>query len=242
MTTRSLQPTTPLVQGQSSAPPRWRNRLRGGDPDRPLAQVLFYRLCAWVVLAFFVLVYRARVYGAERIPARGGLLVIANHQSHFDPPLVGVALLPRHAAMIARQSLFRFPLGLMLRGFGAIPIKDDEGDAGAMRAAIAQLSAGRVVVIFPEGSRTPDGRMQPFKRGVWLLMTRARATVLPAAVDGCFEVFPRTARRPRLFSRRLAVAFGEPLAFETLKAMGSEAGLAELARRVETLRGELADK
>src|SRR6185369_13638676 len=130
-------------------------------------------------------------------------------------------------------------LGMFLRGVGCIPIKEDAGDAGAMRMAIEQLKRGRVVVIFPEGSRSPDGALHEVKRGVWLLMMRSGVPVLPAAVEGCFDAWPRSRALPHFFGHRIAVGFGQPVPFADLKAMGSEKGLARLAAEVETLRLDL---
>jgi 1-acyl-sn-glycerol-3-phosphate acyltransferase len=218
-------------------------RFRALDPSRPLKEVLFYRLCYWLVLIAFTLVYRVRIQGATNIPATGGLLIVANHQSHLDPPLVGIGIRGRNMAAIARQGLFKNPvMGLLLRSLGVIPIRENEGDAGAIRAGIAQLKEGRVVVIFPEGSRSPDGAMVAFKRGAWLLMARAQVPVVPAAVEGCFDAWPRGRALPRVFGQRCAVRFGEPIAFETLKAMGPDAGLEHLAREVDAIRMCLRDQ
>jgi 1-acyl-sn-glycerol-3-phosphate acyltransferase len=218
-------------------------RLRALDPAQPLWQILFYRFGYWLLFSFFVLFYRARFFGTLNIPDSGGLLIIANHQSHLDPPLVGVGIRRRNMAAIAREGLFRtFPLGLMLRGVGCIPIKEESGDAGAMRTAIEQLKRGRVVVIFPEGSRSTDGALTEFKRGVWLLMMRSGVPVLPAAVEGCFDAWPRQRSLPHLFGHRIAVGYGQPIPFADLKAMGSEKGLARLAADVESLRLDLRER
>src|SRR6185369_9945170 len=130
-------------------------------------------------------------------------------------------------------------LGMFLRGVGCIPIKEDAGDAGAMRMAIEQLKRGRVVVIFPEGSRSPDGALHEFKRGVWLLMMRSGVPVLPAAVEGCFDAWPRSRKFPKLFGQRVAVSFGTPISPADLKALGPEAGLKRLATEVDSLRLDL---
>lgn len=213
------------------------------DPTEPLSKVIFYRVCWWIVLGAFVLVYRARFFNSRAVPQTGGLLVIANHQSHLDPPLVGVGIKNRNMAAIAREGLFKhWPLGWLLRSLGCIAIKESEGDAGAIRTAIAQLKAGRVVVIFPEGSRSPDGALKHFKRGVWVLLARSGADVLPAAVEGCYDAFPRHSRFPKLFGQRLGVSFGEVIPFAELKAMGADAGLNTLAHRVESLRMDLRAK
>ncbi len=218
-------------------------RLRALDPSQPVYQILFYRFGYWMLLSFFVLFYRARFFGTHNIPDTGGLLVIANHQSLLDPPLVGVGIRRRNMAAIAKEGLFKhFPLGFLLRGVGCIPIKEDQGDAGAVRTAIEQLKRGRVVVIFPEGSRSADGAMDEFKRGVWLLMSRSGVPVLPAAVEGCFDAWPRQRSLPRLIGQRVAVSYGTPISFVELKAMGSEQGLARLASDVETLRLDLRER
>lgn len=224
------------------------SRLRALDPSRPLREILFYRVCYWIVVAAYTLFYRVRFEGVSNIPATGGLLVIANHQSHLDPPLVGVGIRHRNMAAIARQGLFKNPvLGAILHGLGVIPIRESEprggggssGDAAAIRTSIAQLKDGRVVVIFPEGSRSPDGAMYSFKRGVWLLLARSGVPIVPAAVEGCYDAWPRHRRLPRLIGQRCAVRYGEPIQFASLKALGPDAGLELLARRVDALRLEL---
>jgi 1-acyl-sn-glycerol-3-phosphate acyltransferase len=221
-------------------------RIRRRDHARPLAGLLFYRLCYWIATAFFTLVYRVRYHGVENIPAPGtgggggGVLVVANHQSHLDPPLIGIAMKTRHVVPIARESLFRWaPLRWVLDGLGCIALRDNEGDAGALKAAIAALKAGRCVVIFPEGSRSYNGEMGEFKRGAWLLISRAGCSVLPVAVEGCFDAWPRTHPFPRLIGRRCAVNIGRAIPPEELKGMKADAGLAMLKTRVGELRAEL---
>ncbi|MGA1393613.1 MAG: lysophospholipid acyltransferase family protein, partial [Phycisphaerales bacterium] len=102
--------------------------------------------------------------------------------------------------------------------------------AAAMRAAMAELEAGRCVVVFPEGTRSPDGSMQPFRRGVLLLLKRAKATVLPMGVAGTFEAWPK-GRRPGLCGRG-RLAGGEPISSEELLGLSSDEALARLEREV----------
>lgn len=213
------------------------------DPTQPLRRVLFYRVCYWIVMGLFTLVYRARVFHSSRIPASGGLLIVCNHQSHLDPPLVGVGIRQRNMAAIAREGLFRAPVfGWLLRSLGVIAIKESEGDAGAMKRSIEQLKAGRVVVIFPEGSRSPTGELMPFKRGTWLLLARSGVNVLPAAVEGCFDAWPRSSPLPRLLGQRVAVAFGHPIPFADLKALGADAALDRLSTEVGALQQALRQR
>jgi 1-acyl-sn-glycerol-3-phosphate acyltransferase len=238
-----LKAIAALASPHSSSPHSSSGILQRMDPGRTAFQILFYRFWYWVLLLLFTFIYRARFYNTGAVPDVGGLLVISNHQSHLDPPLVGVAIRRRNMAAIARAGLFKVPvLGFWLRAVGCIAIKEDAGDAGALRAAIEQLKAGRLVVIFPEGSRSPDGAVHEFKRGVWLMMMRSGVPVLPAAVEGCFDAMPRGKTWPRVFGERVAVAFGTPISHAELKALGADAGLARLEREVEMLRMDLRGK
>jgi 1-acyl-sn-glycerol-3-phosphate acyltransferase len=216
------------------------SRLRSSDSTQPLWRVLLYRLCRFIAAVYVRGFYRLKVVGAEHIPPTGGLLLVSNHQSHLDPPLVGAALGRRNMASLARIGLFgnRF-LGLLLRGLGSIAIKQGESDTAAIRAAIVELKKGRVVLIFPEGSRSPDGTVHAFKRGTWLLLSKAECDVLPAAVEGAFDAWPRGQPLPSLFGHRCMVAFGPPIPYAQLKAMGADDGLAHLARVIDVMRLDL---
>lgn len=215
------------------------DRVRALDPGRPLGRILFFRLCWFVTWLAVTLLYRMRVAHAHRVPATGPLLVVANHQSHLDPPTIGVALTNRHIVPIARIGLFNNKLfGWLIGMLNSIPINEKEGDATAIRKAVRELAENRCILIFPEGSRTYDGRMQPFKRGAWLLISRAKCPVLPVAVEGLYDAFPRTSRLPRFWRQRAGVAFGEVISSERLLAMGPDEGLAFLASTIENLRQE----
>jgi len=212
------------------------------NPGRPLWGVLFYECCwslLWVVLTLF---YRLRVVGGERVPRTGPLLVVANHQSFLDPPLVGMGIPGRHLNFIARGGLFSSRLfGGLIRALNAVPIKESGSDTAAIRTALEQLAAGRAVLIFPEGSRTPDGAVHEFKRGAWVLLSRAKCTVVPAAVEGAFDAWPRSGlgKRARLLGARVAVEFGRPLSHAELAALGPERGLALLRDTIDAMRRDL---
>lgn len=214
-------------------------QIRAYDPGRPLRRILFFRLCWWLTFLAVTLIYRLRVAHPERVPRSGPLLVVANHQSHLDPPAIGLALNYRHIVPIARIGLFknRF-FGWLIRMLNAIPINEKEGDATAIRAAVKELHAGRCILIFPEGSRSPDGKLQPFKRGAWLMISRAKCPVLPAAVEGLYDAWPRTRTFPFLWGKRTAVAFGEVIDPDRLLAMGPDAGLKYLAERIDEARDD----
>jgi len=218
-------------------------QLRRHDPGQPLGRLLFFRFILNLAKAALTLVYRLRVYHAERVPEDGGLLVVSNHQSHLDPPIIGVSLRKRHIVPIARLGLFknRF-LGWLITRLNAISINQTEADTAAIRRAVKEIAAGRAILIFPEGYRSPDGAIHSFKRGTWLLLSRARCRVLPAAVEGAFDAWPRKQEFPSLWNKRVAVAFGEPISPERLLAMGPEEGLAFLVREIDALRLDLRQR
>jgi 1-acyl-sn-glycerol-3-phosphate acyltransferase len=172
------------------------------------------------------------VSGKENVPRKGPLLLVSNHQSYLDPLFCGVAL-KRHLDFLARESLFTNPFfRALISSVNAIPVKRGRPDPSAMKAVIARLRQGRAVCLFPEATRTPDGRIAPFKRGVALLAKRGAAPILPVVVDGAFERWPR---HRRMFSPggEIRVCYGKPVPAEQIEKMDDKA-LAELLTK--TLR------
>jgi 1-acyl-sn-glycerol-3-phosphate acyltransferase len=170
------------------------------------------------------------------------VIIAANHESHLDPPLIGCG--PRRPmCFVARVGLFSFrPLGWLISALNAIPIRQGEADTAAIRAVLGALEAGRPVLIFPEGSRTFDGGLQPFARGITVLLKRSKCPVVPAAVAGCFEAWPRTRSFPFLRGRRVAVVFGAAIGHDELMKDGPDAALALLRERIEGLRLQARDR
>jgi 1-acyl-sn-glycerol-3-phosphate acyltransferase len=128
-----------------------------------------------------------------------------------------------------------------LRNLNTIPIKSEsgDGDTAAMKEIIRRLGEGNCVIIFPEGTRSEDGRMGEFKPGVALIIKRARCAVLPAAIEGCFDAWPRTRKRPKLRGQRIAVKYGRAIPAEELLAGGARESLHRLEREIDRMRLEL---
>lgn len=217
-------------------------RIRALNPGKGLGAIAYYAVCRAISHALLVCLYRLRVWGRERVPATGPLLVILNHQSHYDPVVAGMAVAPRQLNFMARSTLFKGAFAAFIRGLNAVPLKQGAPDTAAIRTAIEQLQAGRCVMIFPEGTRTGDGAMHPFKRGAWVLMSRAGCPILPVAIEGCYDIWRRGTPGPKLFGQRVAVLVGEPIAAEALKAMGPDRGLRHLESTIEGMRLELVRK
>ncbi|MBX3360099.1 MAG: 1-acyl-sn-glycerol-3-phosphate acyltransferase [Phycisphaeraceae bacterium] len=149
-------------------------------------------------------------------------------------------LYPRVATHLARAGLFkRRGFAYLITKFHAVPLREEEGDLGAMRLVIERLKLGDAVIIYPEGSRTHDGAIHAFKRGATLIAKRSGCTVLPVAIDGAFDIWPRSRSLPRLFRGPLRVLIGEPIAASDLLAAGADAGLARLENEVRQLHERL---
>jgi 1-acyl-sn-glycerol-3-phosphate acyltransferase len=214
--------------------------LKAKRPGSTLPKILFYEAARITVMLVFVTFFRARFFHASRVPATGPLLLVANHQSHMDPPLVGVAIVQRQLDYLARLGLFRAPgLSWLISALNATPIKEDSGDSGAIKEVLRRLGEGHAVVVFPEGTRSDDGSIGPFKRGTALLFRRAACPVVPVAIEGAFEAWPRTQHFPSFFGKRVAVMFGEPIHAAELSALGPDAALSLLRLRIDAMRLEL---
>ena len=156
-----------------------------------------------------------KVRGGEHVPLRGGVLVASNHVSFFDPPLLGVAT-PRVMYYIARAELFRAPaFAALIRAWGAFPIGRNMASAGGLKEAFRKLRRGRLVLFFPEGTRSYDGALGPAMAGAGLLALRAQAPVVPAHIEGTFKLFPRGAKKVRLAA--ITVSFGPPVDLSPFK-------------------------
>lgn len=151
-----------------------------------LDPTFFYRLSQGTCRAAARALRGLSVSGLERVPERGPVIVAANHVSLMDPPLVAIALYPRRLPhFMAKEELFRLPVfGSMIRGYGAIPLDRGRGDVGAIRRSLDVLEEGGCMVVFPEGTRSRDGRPGRPKAGVGLLARDGRAPVVPARVRG----------------------------------------------------------
>ena len=155
MSTTPPAPATP-------APPAEPDALEAQTDERaPTEPTLFWRACRVPVRVGATLLFDLQAFGADRVPRQGGALMISNHQSYLDPPLLGVRL-ERPMAYLARAELFKFgPFAWLIRNLNAFPVRQGRGDVGAMKESIRLLQAGWLLNMFPEGSRTPDGRLHP---------------------------------------------------------------------------------
>ena len=166
---------------------------------------------------FWHTLYRPRAIGLENIPKTGGVLVASNHVSNFEPMFIGYWTINSFSRFSSRkiwspgkEELFKFPpLRWILRSWRAFPVRRNQRDFKTM-SFISELAKKDVVMIYPEGTRSKDGKLQPGKPAVGKIIYDSRTTVVPTAVFNMQYCMPRGAKFPRFFLP-LAVVFGKPL-------------------------------
>ena len=160
--------------------------------------------------------FRWRVYHPERVPSVGPVILASNHASFIDPPLIGAGL-ERAVNYLARNTLFNVPVvGSLLRSWKVVPVDREGGGGAGLKAILDRLLDGDVILLFPEGTRTRDGKLQPARSGIGLTVIKSTAPVVPVRVFGTFEAFGRHMKFPR--PQRVAVKYGQPMNFEKLRA------------------------
>ena len=182
---------------------------------------LFYDFWYVLLRLFFMVFYGARFYGQNNLPERGAVVIISNHQSHFDPPLLAVGL-RRRLNFLARKSLFKFkPFAWHIDMLDAIPLETNGIGYAGIKESIKRLKNGEIILVFPEGARCWDGNIAPFMQGSLTLAQRTKSAILPVAVCGCYEVFPRTKKYPKLWGK-MRVVYGKPMLYDEIKDLPEE--------------------
>jgi 1-acyl-sn-glycerol-3-phosphate acyltransferase len=198
---------------------------------------LGYHLSKFLARTFFDF----RVIHRDRIIEEGGAILAMNHQSYLDPPLAGIAC-RREIHFLARKSLLQWPLlGSVFPKVNVIPVNQERADMSALKAVVKLVRAGDCTVIFPEGSRTPDGRILPAQPGLGLVIAKTLAPVVPMRIFGAREAFPR-AGTPRLFTT-ITLVVGEPIWFREADLVGEGKELYQrlsdqIMARIATIRNE----
>ena len=178
-------------------------------PDQ-LTMTPFYGFFHYVAQCFHFMWFRGEVAGSENFPTDGPFLIASNHASHFDPPLVGCHV-PRQMRFFARKSLWNNKLvAWWMNQVETIPVERDSGDVGAIKRVLQALKENRAIVLFPEGTRSPDGHLQRAKAGVGLMACKTGAPVVPCRVYGSYEAFGKGVKIPR-FGTPVTVVFGPPI-------------------------------
>lgn len=176
---------------------------------------IFYNLAKFFARLFFSM----RVVGAENMVESGPLILAVNHASYFDPPLAGICS-RRAVYYLARKNLLEWPFfGPLFPDMNVIPVERDGNDLNALRIVIRKIKEGNGVVLFPEGTRSRDGRLGQARGGLGMVVAKTGAPVLPMRIFGSFEAFPRDAKLPRLLP--ITVAIGKPITFDPSELAGA---------------------
>lgn len=172
---------------------------------------LYYQTCYHVFKFLGSLFFSFRVLHPERFIEEGPVILAMNHQSFLDPPLAGIAC-PREIHFLARSNLLDWPVaGKLMPRVNVIPVEREGGDMAAMKRVIRIVKAGHAIIMFPEGTRTHDGKLQPAKSGIGFIIAKTRAPVVPMRIFGAFEALPRTGRE--FHATPITIAIGNPLRF-----------------------------
>jgi len=179
---------------------------------------VLYAFLKPIAAALMRLLFGLEGRGMAHVPARGPVLLVANHSSFLDPPLVG-GVAPRPLSFMAKAELFRVPLfGGLIRRLNARPVRREGTDAGALRTALRILQEDGVLLMFPEGTRGPEGELREPKPGAAMLAVLSGAAVVPVFIRGSGRAWPRGKRLPR--PAKVMVTFGPPLVFERRDSQG----------------------
>jgi 1-acyl-sn-glycerol-3-phosphate acyltransferase len=174
-----------------------------------------WKLAQLLVRVWSSIWFDLKVYGIKNMPRTGGVLIVSNHQSYLDPLVLG-ARVPRPMSYMAKSELFKNSLfSRLIRSLGAFPVRQGAGDVRAIKETVQRLQEGRVLNIFPEGSRTEDGTIQPMEPGVALVVRKAHVPILPTAIDGSYDAWPKG---KRIFRRHpIQIVYGPPLDVSGMK-------------------------
>ena len=177
---------------------------RPADSMRP-----YYRVCRLICLFIITLLLKARIFGRRNVPAKGGVLLVCNHQSFIDPVLATIAP-PREGNYMARDSLFHNPFfRLLIESLNAFPVRRNTADLGAIKESLRRLKQGRILVLFPEGTRTPDGRIGQMLPGLGAIAKKAGVPIVPTLIDGAAQAWPRAHKLPG--PGDVIIEYGQPI-------------------------------
>ena len=190
----------------------------------------FYWLTKSSFRVFFNLFYGHQVFGLEHfIEGRG--IIAPNHASFFDPPMIAGSW-PEDVYFLARKSLFSLPvLGFMLKRLHSYPVDGTTKDLKSIKLVCRLLSENKKVTIFPEGIRSRNGNMSPIKSGIGMLALRCQSPIIPVYIVGCYDIWNRTRRFPRL-KGKTACIFGSPIDWQKFSHLEKKQAQEEIAAHV----------
>ena len=190
-------------------------------------------LCRWQT----ILQFKVRVHGTRNVPKEGPVLLVCNHQSHMDPILAGMAL-PRESSFMARDSLWANKwFGRLITSLNAFPVKRNTADLGAIKESLRRLKQGMSLVVFPEGTRTPDGRIHPMLPGLASIAKKAGVPIVPVLIDGMYQAWPKGSPFPK--SGNVMIRYGEIIQPADYAALSADELMQFLRKRLIEMQHHL---
>ena len=198
---------------------------------------MIYALGKFICWVYTIFCLPMKVTGRENIPKHGGFILACNHTSYLDPVIFGIAC-PMPLNFMARDTLFKNKLfGWMLKHVNAFPLKRNSADIGAIKEALARLNNGGVILLFPEGTRSTDGKVAEGLEGVGFLARKSRVPVIPAFVLGTEKAMPKGAKFIK--PARLCIVFGHAMMFSDNAGLSDKDRTAEIMKQIALLRASL---
>lgn len=208
--------------------------------ERKLIVFNIVRVICWIFLKLW---NRFETRGVDNVPRSGGVIVAANHVSFLDPPAIGVGVTHRVVRFMARDTLYKKGFATwLLKGLATVPISREKGDLAALKKSLRVLAEGGCLGVFPEGTRSHDGKLQTAKGGIGFLIAKAGVPVVPTYVDGTFAAYPRGAKGIK--PAKIRICFGKPILPGEIATLGTGRDCYEKAAvlvmaRIAELRDEL---
>jgi 1-acyl-sn-glycerol-3-phosphate acyltransferase len=200
---------------------------------------MLYAVLKQLAVAVMRLLFRIEGRGMQHVPRQGAVLIVANHSSMLDPPLIG-GMAPRPLSFLAKTELFAIPLfGRLIWALNARPVRREGGDPAALRMALRVLQDGGALLVFPEGTRGEEGVLRPPKAGAGMLAVMSGATVVPAYVSGSGRAWPKGRRLPRPVKVR--VTFGPALRFGRADGSAKKPHYEAVSRAMMAAIGRIRD-
>lgn len=217
-------------------------RFQQRQPGHPLYRIVWWHFCHMLCVVWFVICYRFRFFGQHHIPRTGPVLFVSNHQSMLDPIIVGIGSSHRQFYAMARATLWNSRLlAIIMNSLNAFPVDQEKPDASSMKRCIEVLKNNQALLIYPEGARTLTGKTEKFEQGTMLVIKRAKPIIVPVALEGAFDVWPRNKKLPKPFGK-IACRYGKPIPAEDLLTLPAAEALEMLRGTVEKMRLELAEQ
>jgi len=170
---------------------------------------MIYIIAKAILYVFCKIYFRLEVKGADNVPKKGGVLVASNHSSLLDPVIVGVGI-SRQTYFLTKQNLFEIPIfGLLIRVLHTIPVRREQVSVSTLKELIKSLNAKKAIILFPEGTRSVDGKLGQGKIGIGMLALKAAVPIVPVYIDGAIKAFPKDEKW--IQPKKIRVVFGKPI-------------------------------